>query len=206
MSTIYILDIISIRVPDRELVFRLGIRGRGLEWPMFRSRCEWGSPSRCHLSSRRSRAWGQNVEFIFGRIIPAIEFTSNCLRLEKPAQIVRVRRAGSGSERRESGDLRGNKTVGSGRRVGFLCTVFAFFVIIFLVLSKVTRYFVPKICVDGRIIVFVRKITEIIAFWEVAENPTVFDDFPCTNIHNIVLVDPPIVPLSKRGPDTEHAH
>ena len=37
-----ILDIISIRVPDRKLVFGLGIGGWGLGWPRFRSRCEWG--------------------------------------------------------------------------------------------------------------------------------------------------------------------
>ena len=79
------VDIIQIGIQSRKLLFRLGIRGWGSEWPRFRPFYEWGLLSWGHRSFRGTRAWGQKVEFIFGRIVSTVEFASNFLCLEKSA-------------------------------------------------------------------------------------------------------------------------
>ena len=35
---------------------------------------------------------------------------------------------------------------------------------------------------------FICQITEIVTFRELAEYTTVFDDFPCPNVHDIILI------------------
>jgi hypothetical protein len=112
------MGVILVGFANRKLVFGLGLS----DWVSGLSMSGYCLPDRGG-SFGRSRAWGQNVDFIFGGIVivSTIQLASGRLRTGEFVKIVHI--WGAESEWFESSELCRNGAPEMGKRAGFFCIV-----------------------------------------------------------------------------------